>query len=123
MTPSETPLWPDNPTAQDLLGFSDIAEPIREVLLRDRLDPVAIGVFGDWGSGKSTVLEILQEQLNGRGQVVVVYTRPWEYDPNIDPKATLIAEVLAGVRTEVAKNQSRMDELADRFKGLISRIQ
>jgi len=123
MTPSETPLWPDNPTAQDLLGFSDIAEPIREVLLRDRLDPVAIGVFGDWGSGKSTVLEILQEQLNGRGQVVVVYTRPWEYDPNIDPKATLIAEALAGVRTEVAKNQSRMDELADRFKGLISRIQ
>jgi ATPase subunit of ABC transporter with duplicated ATPase domains len=80
-------------------------------------------VFGDWGSGKSTVLEILQKQLNERGRVVVVYTRPWEYDPNIDPKATLIADVLAGVRTEVAKNQSRMDELADRFKGLISRIQ
>jgi hypothetical protein len=123
VTPSETPLWPDNPTAQDLLGFSDIAEPIQGALLRDRLDPVAIGVFGDWGSGKSTVLEILQKQLNERGRVVAVYTRPWEYDPNIDPKATLIAEVLAGVRTEVAKNQSRMDELGDRFKGLISRIQ
>ena len=52
---TETPLWPDNPTAHDLLGFGDIADPIEEALLRERLDPVAVGVFGDWGSGKSTV--------------------------------------------------------------------
>lgn len=120
---TETPLWPDNPTAHDLLGFSDVADPVEEALLRDRLDPVAIGVFGDWGSGKSTVLEILRQSLGGRARVVVVYTRPWEYDPNIDPKATLIAEVLAGVRAEVAKDATRMDKLAGRFKSLVSRVQ
>ena len=87
------------------------------------MDPVAVGVFGDWGSGKSTVLEILRERLRGRGRVVVVYTRPWEDDPNIDPKATLIAEVLAAVRAEVAKDEGRMAQLADRFKGLVSRVQ
>lgn len=123
MTSIETPLWPDNPTSQDLLGFADIADPIQDALLRERLDPVAIGVFGDWGSGKSTVLEILREHLTERGRVVVVYTRPWEYDPNIDPKATLIAEVLAAVRAEVAKDEGRMAQLADRFKGLVSRVQ
>lgn len=123
MTPIETPLWPDNPTAEDLLGFADIADPIQDALLRERLDPVAIGVFGDWGSGKSTVLEILRRHLTERGRVVVVYTRPWEYDPNIDPKATLIAEVLAAVRAEVAKDEGRMTQLADRFKGLVSRVQ
>lgn len=120
---TDTPLWPDNPTAQDLLGFGDIADPIEEALLRERLDPVAVGVFGDWGSGKSTVLEILRERLLERGRVVVVYTRPWEYDPNIDPKATLIAEVLAAVRTEVAKDEGRMAQFAERFKGLVSRVQ
>lgn len=123
MNSSHTPLWPDNPNAQDLLGFADIAEPIQEALLRERLDPVAVGVFGDWGSGKSTVLEILRQRLNERGRVVVVYTRPWEYDPNIDPKATLIAEVLSAVRTEVAKDEGRMAQLADRFKGLVARVQ
>lgn len=123
MNPIETPLWPDNPTAQDLLGFADIADPIQDALLRERLDPVAVGVFGDWGSGKSTVLEILRERLTSRGRVVVVYTRPWEYDPNIDPKATLIAEVLSAVRAEVAKDEGRMAQLADRFKGLVSRVQ
>lgn len=123
MSPIETPLWPDNPTAQDLLGFADIAEPIQDALLRERLDPVAVGIFGDWGSGKSTVLEILRQRLTERGRVVVVYTRPWEYDPNIDPKATLIAEVLTAVRTEVAKDESRMAQLADRFRGLVARVQ
>lgn len=120
---TSTPLWPDNPTGQDLLGFADIVDPIVEALLRERLDPVALGVFRDWGSGKSTVLEILRERLLKRGPVVVVYTRPWEYDPNIDPKATLIAEVLAAIRSEVAKDEGRMKQLADRFAGLVSRIQ
>ncbi len=55
--------------------------------------------------------------------MVVVYTRPWEYDPNIDPKATLIAEVLAAIRSEVAKDEGRMRQLADRFAALVSRIQ
>ena len=123
MIPIETPLWPDNPTSQDLLGFSDVADPIEEALQRDRLDPVAIGVFGDWGSGKSTVLEILRGRFEERARVVVVYTRPWEYDPNIDPKATLIAEVLAAVRAEVAKDPTRMEKLAGRFKSLVSRVQ
>jgi hypothetical protein len=92
-------------------------------LLRERLDPVAVGVFGDWGSGKSTVLEILREKLLPRGRVAVVYTRPWEHDPNIDPKATLIAEVLNAVRSELAKDESRMAKLAGRFKELASRVQ
>lgn len=123
LTEPPTPLWPDNPTADDLLGFADIVDPVEEALLRERLDPVAVGVFGDWGSGKSTILEILRARLLVRGRVVVVYTRPWEYDPNIDPKATLIAEVLSAVRAEVAKDEGRMTQLADRFKGLVSRVQ
>ena len=48
-----TPLWADNPATTDLLGFADIAEPILEAVGRDKLDPVAVGIFGDWGSGKS----------------------------------------------------------------------
>lgn len=123
MASAELPLWPDNPTGTDLLGFSDIAEPIQEALLRDRLDPVAVGVFGDWGSGKTTVLEILSSSLASDKNVVVVYTRPWEYDPNIDPKATLIAEVLEAVRKEAAKDEKLMDKLGDRFKKLNERIE
>jgi hypothetical protein len=56
----------------------------------------------------------------------VVYTRPWEYDPSTDSKATLIGAVLGAVRTKVADEQGSLDklgvEVVDRFKRLAKRI-
>jgi KAP family P-loop domain len=118
-----TPLWADNPATTDLLGFADIAEPILEAVGRDKLDPVAVGVFGDWGSGKSTVLGLIRERLAGDEGVVVVFTRPWEYDPNTDPKATLIAEVLDAVRTVVEDEKGLGEKAGERLKALAKRIQ
>jgi KAP-like P-loop domain-containing protein len=117
------PLWPDNPTAQDLLGFTDIAEPVLDAVRRERLDPVAVGIFGDWGSGKTTILEILSKRFDVGEKVVVVYTRPWEYDPALDPKATLIAEVLGGLAAEVKKNETRWKKVKGTFGDLARRVQ
>jgi hypothetical protein len=36
-----TPLWSDNPTANDLLGFADITAPILDAVRREKLDPVS----------------------------------------------------------------------------------
>lgn len=116
-------LWADNPTAQDLLGFADIAAPVLEAIRRERLDPVAVGIFGDWGSGKTTVLEVLNDQLKDVSDTEVVYTRPWEYDPSLDPRASLIAEVLDALRERVQTDAPRWERLKDRFTGLAKRIQ
>lgn len=110
-------LWPDNPTAVDLLGFADIAAPVLEAIRRERLDPVAVGIFGDWGCGKTTVLEILEAQLRDAEDTIVVYTRPWEYDPTTDAKSTLIAEVLNRVRDETARREGGWEKLSDTVKG------
>lgn len=121
-----TPLWSDNPSALDLLGFADVTAPIAEAVLRDKLDPVTVGIEGDWGSGKSSILEILEGQLAGDKSVVVIPTHPWEYDPATDPKATLIAEVLNRVRVEASARQGGWDKLStglqDRFKSLARRV-
>jgi KAP family P-loop domain len=121
-----TPLWSDNPTALDLLGFADVTAPIAEAVLRDKLDPVTVGIEGDWGSGKSSILEILEAELRKDASVVVIPTHPWEYDPATDPKATLIAEVLNTVRREASERQGGWDKLSqgvqDRFKALARRV-
>ena len=121
-----TPLWSDNPAELDLLGFADVTAPIAEAVLRDKLDPVTVGIEGDWGSGKSSILAILGEQLEGDKSVVVIPTHPWEYDPATDPKATLIGEVLNAVRKEAVERQGGWDKLSetvqDRFKSLARRV-
>jgi KAP family P-loop domain len=55
---------------------------------------------GWWGSGKSTILKLIERSLCERGGegVSVLETRPWEHDPATDPKAMLIADVLTALQ-------------------------
>lgn len=116
-----TPLWSDNPAERDLLGFSDIAAPALEALDRKKLDPVTVG-RRLVGSGKSTILKVIERSLRERGAGVVVETRPWEYDPATDPKATLIAEGLAALQVRAAETKTLMDDVKERFAKLAGRV-
>ncbi len=117
-----TPLWSDNPAARDLLGFADIGAPALEALAREKLDPVTVGVIGWWGSGKSTVLKLIETALRAQEGVVVVDTRPWEYDPATDPKATLIAEVLLALQARAAGDKTLRDDVKEQFAKLARRV-
>ena len=56
----------DNETKVDLLNNEAIAKTIIG-LLRERPDqPVTIGVHGDWGAGKSSVLEMIEAGFEGK---------------------------------------------------------
>lgn len=60
----------DNETKVDLLNNEAIAITINE-LLRSRPDhPVTIGVHGDWGAGKSSVLEMIEANFTNQDDVL-----------------------------------------------------
>ena len=100
-------LWSDEPSPIDLLAFNAVAETAVDAVLDDALDPVALGVSGPWGSGKSTVLKLIEAELASRHEtgaeerILVVKTDPWRYDPDVGAKATLILEVLNALTAEL----------------------
>lgn len=51
-------MWSDNETSEDLLGFKVHADLLIDVIRDDTVLPVTVGVFGDWGSGKSSILKL-----------------------------------------------------------------
>jgi pantothenate kinase-related protein Tda10 len=59
-------LWSDDPDRVDLLAFDAIAETLVDAVLDDSLDPVTLGVSGPWGSGKTTVLNLIDAHLAQR---------------------------------------------------------
>ena len=56
-------MWADNETEFDLLGFDYLVDGLVVALTEPRLLPVTIGVLGDWGSGKSSLMLIAAAEL------------------------------------------------------------
>jgi TatD DNase family protein len=57
-------MWSDNETTTDLIGFKVHVDLIRSVVTDPNLLPVVLGVFGDWGGGKSSIMKMLAQDLN-----------------------------------------------------------
>lgn len=95
------PLFLDEPTDVDLLSFDAVAGTVVDALLDPRLDPIALGLSGAWGSGKTSVLRIIGKQLRPKlGEAVsrlVIETDPWRYDPQLGIKESLIGEILTAI--------------------------
>jgi len=87
----------DNETKVDLLNNEAIATTIIK-LLRDRPDqPVTVGVHGDWGAGKSSVLEMIEAGFEGEAKVLCLKFNGWRFQGFEDAKIALIEGIVTGL--------------------------
>jgi hypothetical protein len=87
----------DNETKIDLLNNKAIATTIIE-LLRGRPDqPVTVGVHGDWGAGKSSVLEMIEAGFEDEKQVLCLKFNSWRFQGFEDAKIALIEGIVTGL--------------------------
>ncbi|KRC49474.1 hypothetical protein ASE16_12100 [Leifsonia sp. Root227] len=121
------PLWSDEPAERDLLAFRAVAETVADAIFDDDLDPIAIGLSGSWGSGKTSVLELVVSEITARSagvddKVLVVATQPWRYDPAVGPKESLIAEVLEALSGEFKDTDPTAKTAIDTLKKLARKV-
>jgi hypothetical protein len=90
----------DNETKVDLLNNEAIAKTI-VTLLRERPDrPITIGVHGDWGAGKSSVLEMIEATLEPDDRVLCLKFNGWRFQGFEDAKIALIEGIVTGLIEE-----------------------
>lgn len=87
----------DNETKVDLLNNKAIAATIIK-LIRDRPDqPVTVGVHGDWGAGKSSVLEMIEADFEGDTKALCLKFNGWRFQGFEDAKIALIEGIVTGL--------------------------
>jgi predicted KAP-like P-loop ATPase len=108
----------DNKTKVDLLNNEAIAKTIIE-LLREKPDhPVTIGVHGDWGAGKSSVLEMIEAGFSGQDDVLCLKFNGWRFQGFEDAKIALIE----GIVTGLVEKRPAMTKAAGAVKDVFNRI-
>lgn len=57
-------MWKDTETAEDLLGYRFHAKLLKDIVLDDNMLPTSIGIFGNWGYGKSSLMLLMQKEVD-----------------------------------------------------------
>lgn len=87
-------IWPDHETDKDLLGYQHLVDAICKLTESPHLLPATIGVFGDWGSGKSSLLKMVSSKLRGNKDDLVLTFNGWLFEGYDDAKAALMETIL-----------------------------
>lgn len=117
-------MWADNETNEDLLGYQVHADLLKEVVLDSTMLPITIGIFGDWGSGKSSLMLLMKEgidqwmkdEANKKEKVAQIQFNSWQFENYEDTKLTLIETVLTEIEKDLKKKQSAIKNGVDFLK-------
>lgn len=104
-------MWPDHETETDLVGFRHLVSAITDIANNRYLLPATIGVFGDWGSGKSSLIKMAISELEKNKKVLVVSFNGWLFEGYDDAKSALMETIIAKI-VENAKLSFKIKKLA-----------
>ncbi|MFI6095789.1 P-loop NTPase fold protein [Lentzea sp. NPDC051213] len=92
----------DQPATKDELGFDRFTEPLARTIaeIDRRSTPWTVGVYGEWGSGKTTFLRLVETKLREEG-VRPIWFNAWKYSRDDNLWAALIEKIVVDARRSV----------------------
>ena len=117
-------MWADNETERDYLNFSSVSDTVAEIIVQAQGRPISIGVSGAWGSGKSSMIKLIQTSLSSREpdpndrSFVFVEFNAWLYQGYDDARASLM-EVIA---TKLQETAIERETAVEKVQALLQRV-
>jgi predicted KAP-like P-loop ATPase len=111
----------DVPLKQNLaLGFNELAGAFQSVIETSQAQ-FAVGLFGGWGSGKTTLMEAIAGRLN-RANCAVVWFSAWRYEKEQHLIVPLLDVVREGLMTWHDENTGASEQLRQTAKQVAATV-
>ena len=116
-------MWLDNASSIDLLFYSPYADTVVKFAKNSELTPLTIGLYGSWGAGKSSLLNMISNKLKGtdtKEKIACVSLNAWQFEGYEDAKTAFCGSILDALRTEKtipAQVKTRITKLLKKVDG------
>lgn len=104
-------MWSDNETNIDCIDFQNLINAVCRIIDDNTLLPCSIGSFGDWGSGKSSLMKMICEKYEVQEDVLVIKFNGWLFEGYEDAKTILMRRIIDEIVSE-KKLSNKAKELA-----------
>jgi len=108
----------DHETSVDLLYYESISKTIVKLIKNNFEIPLSIGIHGDWGAGKSSILNLIENELSEEDNIIYLRFNGWLFQGFEDAKIVLIESII----NELLNKRSRVDKVKDVAQSLFRRI-
>lgn len=99
---------------EDGLGFENYAKILSESVLGTK-GPFTIGIFGEWGTGKTSLMRMIERNLDENEDVLCVWFNAWRYEKDDHPVVPLVATIIK----KIEKNETFLQKLGDKGNSLL----
>lgn len=112
-------MWKDSETELDFLDYDYLIQTVQNIIMDDNLLPASIGVYGDWGSGKSSLMYMCKDRLTKKDKnIKCLVFNGWLFENYEDAKTAILGTIL----DEISKEESLSQKAKDIINGLYKSI-
>jgi hypothetical protein len=100
----KTFMWSDRETYQDCLGYNTYVTVLANVCTHKDLAPLTLGIFGPWGSGKTSLMQMLMKHIEatkGEKKRSTLWFNAWMYEGREEAQSALVHAILANLQKDV----------------------
>lgn len=111
-------MWKDSETEIDFLDFDYLIALLKDIIDNEELLPATIGVYGDWGSGKSSLIKMAMNDFECNNDIVCLNFNAWLFESYDDAKTSLLGSIL----DRICEKKDLTDRAKDIVEGLYKSI-
>lgn len=101
---------------EDSLQYKSLCDTLTGIIMTSQT-PITIGVFGEWGSGKTSLMRLTENDLKA-GNTKTVWFNAWKFDKAQDLRVALIHIILK----QIEKDKSIPETVKDKAVSLLKRV-